>query len=80
MVISLSWVMIIHATWRRYVQSLSSKIFSEMMRELEEVRYVPQLKKNLISISVLKVLSLEISGRNGVLKMLRGSKVVMKDV
>ena len=47
------------------------KMFDEMMRKLKEVRYVTQLKKNLISIGVLEALGLEISDRDGVLKMLR---------
>ena len=50
------------------------------MRELKEVRYVPQLKKNIISVSALKALGLEISVRYGVLKMTKGSMVVLKDV
>jgi len=34
------------------------KMFDWMVRKLKEVRYVPQLKKNLISVGVLEVLSL----------------------
>jgi len=44
------------------------------------LRYVPQLKKNLISVDALEALDLEISGRDGVLKMLRGSMVVLKGI
>ena len=47
---------------------------------LKKVRYVPQLKKNLIVVSALEALSLEISGRDGVLNMLRGSMVMMKGI
>jgi len=56
------------------------KMFDRMMPKLKEVRYVPQLKKNLISVGALKALGLEISDRDGVLKMLRGSMIVLKDV
>ena len=56
------------------------KMFDGMMRELKEVRYVPHLKKNLISVSVLEALCLEIPGRDGVLKMLRGSMIVLKGI
>ena len=35
---------------------------------LKEVRYVPQLKRSLISVGTLKVLGLVISVRDGVLK------------
>ena len=54
------------------------KIFDGMVRELKEVRYVPQLKKNLFSVGVLKVLGLEVCIRNSVLKMTKGSMVVLK--
>jgi len=56
------------------------KMFDGMVWELKEVRYVPQLKKNLISVGALIALCLEISGSDGILKMVRGSMVVMKGV
>ena len=56
------------------------KMFDAMVQELEEVRYVPQLKRNLISVGVLKTLGLVVSIRDGVLKMTKGSMVVMKGV
>ena len=51
-----------------------------MMRELKEVRYVPRLKRNLVSVGVLKTLGLEISIRDGVHKLIKGSMVVLKGV
>jgi len=36
------------------------KIFDDTVRELKEVRYVHQLKKNLISVGTLKASGLEI--------------------
>jgi len=54
------------------------KMFDGMVQELKEVRYVPQLKKNFISVGVLEALGLEIFDRDGVLKILRGSMVVLK--
>ena len=56
------------------------KMFDGMVRKLKEVRYVPQLKKFFISVGILEVLGLEISGRGGVIKMLRSPMAVMKDV
>ena len=53
------------------------KMFDGMVRELKKVRYIPQLKKN-ISVGALKALGIEISGRDGVLKMFRDSIIVMK--
>jgi len=44
------------------------------------VRYIPQLKRNLISVGVLKTLGLVVSIRDGVLKMTKGSMVVMKGI
>ena len=56
------------------------KIFDGMVRELREVRYVSQLKKNLISIGSLEALGLEISVRDGLLKITRGSMVVLNGI
>ena len=51
-----------------------------MVRKLKDVRFIPQLKRNLISVGTLKVLGLKVSIRDGVLKMVKGSMVVLKDV
>jgi len=40
------------------------KMFDGMVRELKDVRYVPQLKRNLISVNNLKALGLEVSIRD----------------
>ena len=55
-------------------------MFDGIVRELKEVMYVPQLKRNLISVGTLKTLGLVVSIRDGVLKMTKGSMVVMKGV
>ena len=62
------------------IDTILIKMFDRMVQELKEVRYVLQLKKNLIYVGALEALDLEISGRDGVLKILRGSMVVMKGV
>ena len=74
----LSCVMIAHVTWKEYTMQI--KMLNGMVRELKEVRYVPQFKKNLISVGALKTLSHEITIRDGVLKMTKGSMVVLKGV
>ena len=56
------------------------KMFDRIVRELKEVRYVPQLKRNLISIGALKALGHMVSIRDGVFKMTKGSMVVIKGV
>ena len=68
----LSWVMII--------STVQIKKFDGIVRELKEVRYVPQLKRNLVSVCSLKTLDLEVSIRDGVLKMTKGSMVVLQGV
>ena len=55
-------------------------MFDRMVRELKKVRYVPQVKKNLISIGALKALGYRVPVRGGVLKITRGSMVMMKGV
>jgi len=44
------------------------------------VRYVPQLKRNLISVGALKILGLEVSIKDEILKMTKGSMVILKGV
>ena len=62
------------------IGTIQIRMFDEMVKELKEVRYVPQLKRNLISVGALKILSLEVSIRDGVLRMTKGSMVVLKGV
>ena len=56
------------------------KMDDGIVRELKKVRYVPQLKRNFISVGTLEALGLVISIRDGVLKMIKGSMVVMEGV
>ena len=62
------------------ISTVCIKIFDGMVRKLKEMRYVPQLKRNLISIDALKTLGLVVSIRDGILKMTKDSMVVMKGV
>ena len=56
------------------------KMLDGIVRELKEVRYVTQFKRNCISVGALKALGLKVSVRDGVLKMTRGSMAVLKVV
>jgi len=56
------------------------KMNDGIVRELKEVRYLPQLKRNIISVGALKMLALVVSIQDGILKMTKGSMVVMKGV
>ena len=58
------------------ISTVCIKMFDGIVRELKEVRYVPQLKRNLISVGTLKALGLVVSIRDGVLKMTKGSIAV----
>ena len=60
------------------VGTIPIRMFDGMVRELKEVRYVPQLKRNLISVGALESLGLGVSIKEGVLKMTKGSMVVLK--
>ena len=54
------------------------KMFDEMVRTLTDVRYVSGLKKNLISSGTLDKIGYRITSEGGVMKVARGSLVVMK--
>jgi len=51
------------------IGTVQIKMFDGMVRELEEVRYVPQVKKYLISVGALEALGHVVSVRDGVLKI-----------
>jgi len=59
------------------IGTIRIKMFDGMVREVKEVRYVTQVKKNLISIGSLRVLGHGVSVKDGVLKMTRGSMVML---
>jgi len=50
-----------------------------MIRELKDVRYIPQLKKNFLSVGVLEAQGLTGILGEGVFKMFSDSLVVLKD-
>ena len=53
-------------------------MFDGIVRELTNVRYVPELKSNLISLGVLDSYGYKYTGQGGALTLLKGSLVVMK--
>ena len=54
------------------------KMFDGVVRTLGDIRHVPDLKKNLISLSTLIEKGYKYTGEGGVLKISKGSLVVMK--
>ena len=69
-----------HPCNMKRIVTVQIRMFDGMIRELKKVRYVPQVKKNLISVGALESLGHTVSVRDGVLKKTRGSMVVMKGV
>ena len=49
-------------------------------RKLREVRYVPELKRNLVSLGMLDSASFSFKAENGVIKIVKGSVVYMRDI
>ena len=62
------------------VGTIRIRMFDVMERKLKGVRYVPQLKRNLISVGTLEASNIVISVRDGDLRMIKGSMVMMKGV
>jgi len=56
------------------------KLFDGMIRELKDVRYVPQLNKNLISVRDLEAQGLRGTLGEGILKMYSSLLVVLKSI
>jgi len=61
------------------IGTIRIKMFDRMIRKLKEVR-LPRAEMNLISISTLEAFGHGVSIRDGILKMTRGSMVMLKGV
>ena len=60
------------------IGSIKIKMFDGIVRTLTDVRYVPGLKKNLLSLGTLDKIGCRITCEGGVMKVAKGSLVVMK--
>jgi hypothetical protein len=60
------------------VGSIRIRMFDGIVRELTDVRYVPELKSNLISLGVLDSCGYKYTGQGGALTLLKDNLVVMK--
>ena len=60
------------------IGSVQIKMFDGIVRTLTDVRHIPDLKRNIISLSTLDTKGYKYSGEGGVLKVSKGSLVVMK--
>jgi hypothetical protein len=61
------------------VGSIRINMFDGIVRELMYVRYVPELRSNLISLGVLDSCGYKYTGQGGALTMSKGSLVAMKE-
>ena len=61
------------------ISSIQLKNHDDSIQVLTDVRYIPSLKKNLISLGVLEFKGHTITLRNGFLKVLAGALTVIKD-
>ncbi|KAH9697287.1 hypothetical protein KPL71_023550 [Citrus sinensis] len=60
------------------IGNVNLKLHDGTIRELKEVRYVPELKRNLISLGMLDQMGLSIKLESGELRISNGDGVVMK--
>ncbi|KAG8472415.1 hypothetical protein CXB51_035361 [Gossypium anomalum] len=60
------------------VRTIKVKMFDGVFRTLSDVQHVPELKRNLISLSTLDSKGYRYTAKSGVLKISKGSLVVMK--
>ncbi|KAK2974751.1 hypothetical protein RJ640_010011 [Escallonia rubra] len=58
--------------------TIKIKMFDGIVRTLGDVRYIPDLKKNLISLGTLDSIDCSISIKGGVMKVSKGAMVIMK--
>jgi len=69
----------VHTCHIMRICAIQIKMFDETVRELQDVRCVPQLK-NFISVGVLEAQGLKRTLREGIFKMFSGSLVIMKGI
>ncbi|KAG8495946.1 hypothetical protein CXB51_009450 [Gossypium anomalum] len=60
------------------VGTIKVKMFDGVVRTLSDIRHVPELKRNLISLSTLDSKGYRYTAESGVLKISKGSLIVMK--
>ncbi|KAH9684927.1 hypothetical protein KPL70_013734 [Citrus sinensis] len=60
------------------IGTVSLKMFDGVVREITQVRHVPDLKRNLISVGMLDQMGCIVKAEKGVLRVIKGSMVIMK--
>ena len=52
------------------ISTVQIRMFDDVVRDLTDVRYVPQMKKNIISVEAVELEGLKVMLENGILKVL----------
>ena len=60
------------------ISSIRIRTHDGIVRTLTEIRHIPNLKKNLISLGTLDTLGYKFSTEDGVMKISKGALIVMK--
>ena len=60
------------------IDNIRMRMFDEQVRTLMNVRHVPDLKKNLLSLGALEVRGYKFSGTDGATKVTKGSMMILK--
>ncbi|KAK5772363.1 hypothetical protein PVK06_048648 [Gossypium arboreum] len=76
--VSKEWIIDSGCTFHMSIGTINVKMFDGVVRTLSDVRHVPELKRNLISLSTLDSKGYKYTAESGVLKISNGSLVVMK--
>ena len=61
------------------ISTMKIKMFDEVVRVLSNVRHVPDLRRNLISLRVLDNFGHSYSSKGGIMKITKSSLMVMKE-
>ena len=59
--------------------TIKVKMFDNVVRTLKDVRHVLDLKKNLISLGTIDSNGFRYKSKNGIMKVLKGSMIMMKE-
>lgn len=62
------------------IGTIQLKMFDGMVRELKEVKFVPALKKNLISVGALKAKGYKVTIEDGTMKFTYRAMVILQGV
>jgi len=60
------------------IGSICMKMFDRQVRTLKNVRHVPDLRKNLLSLGAMEAQGCKFSSTDGALKVIKGSMMILK--